>query len=105
RSFPTLRANSFACVVCARSMLWLLMLTRSILIYSLSFEASRPYPVLIGRGSSKLYFKMHMRPCCSSGRSNLGYGVAAGHPVSCLDKILIVVSVQHLTAIFRLYKD
>src|SRR5439155_7909247 len=58
-----------------------------------------PHPELIGRGSSKLYFKMHMRPGSASGGSNLGYGVAARHPVTHLDKILIIVAVQHFTAV------
>ena len=48
---------------------------------------------------------MYMRPCCPSGGSNFGYGVAAGHPVSNSDKILSIVSVQHLPAIFRLYQN
>src|SRR5947209_17206583 len=48
---------------------------------------------------------MHVRPCCSSGRSNFGYGVAARHPVAYPDKILVVVSVQHFTAIPSLDND
>ncbi len=40
-----------------------------------------------------------MRPGSASGGSNLGYGVAARHPVTHLNKILIIVAVQHFTAV------
>ena len=42
---------------------------------------------------------MHVRPCRPSSGSDLGYGVAARHPVTHLDKILIIVAVQHFTAV------
>src|SRR5438132_13753084 len=48
---------------------------------------------------------MYMRPCCPSGGSNFGYGVAARHPIPHSDKILVVVCVQHFTAISSLNND
>src|SRR6267142_4634493 len=48
---------------------------------------------------------MHVRPGSSSGGPNFCDGIAAGYPVTNLDEVLIIVCIQHLTAIFGLNYD